>query len=255
MKSTAWFVIPLCVLLSALPLATAPKGSAKDVVVARLKKAIELTEQRRYVAAKTEIEAALSAVVPLAEAQIPEPEIVKGQYVNYACSFRVSTPGLGWKLRQLKMTGPVEDGGTILLCQAAYSGKGATGEEVAIFYARDLRAFLGPRFKTVRGNESTVLKTFGKQSCKSITDLKDVMVTGQTDLEIAGCPAVRTDYNCRKALTPMKCFNLQVLRGHMLFSATFISTKARFKDVKPGFDRVIDSIDLSTVPLPPGPVK
>ncbi len=221
-----------------------------DEVSDALAKAADLYKARKYVEAKAEIERALATVAAKVKAETPAPEIKDRTYVNYEFNFRVTRPEKNWDMQALS-AGSGGAGATFPLCQIIRTKDGASVDDAVICYVRDLRVFYGPRYDTiVKGNELAFLKIAGKQMASSVKQLEDANVTGQAELKVAGCPAVRTDYTARKGMKPMKCFTVDVLRGHLLFSAVFIGAKVDEAEVAPAFKEILDSIDLSPVPPP-----
>lgn len=232
----------------ALVLAISSAAFADEVSDA-LAKAAELYKAGKFVEAKTEIEKALEAITPLAKAQYPAPEVRDRTYVNYERSFRVSCPEKDWKMVLLQQKTPTA-GATEAFCQISWVKDEAAHDEIVIFYARDLKAFLGARFARIKGREMAFVKQAGRTMASSIKGIEDVQITGQNEITLAGSPAVRTHYRARKGLKGMKCFTVDILRGHMLFTGMFVGTMEHDEEIAPAFEEILRSIDLSPVPVP-----
>jgi hypothetical protein len=226
-----------------------PSAAFADVVSDHLKRAQELYEAKNYVEAKAEIEQALDAITTLVKSRLPKAEVKDRTYVNYEHAFRVTRPEKDWEFVLIKMSG-TGPGATFPLCQISYAKEDAAHDDIVIFYVRDLKLFLGPRWDEIKGKELAFVKQAGRQMASSIKQLEDVNVTAQTEITVSGFPAVRTDYVARKGLKPMKCFTVDVLRGQMMFTGMFIGSRTNEKEVTPAFQEILNSIDLSPVPLP-----
>jgi hypothetical protein len=237
-----WMLVAAAVMISAAAFA--------DEVSNALANAQKLCEAKKYVEAKAEIEKALAAVQALVKAATPAPEAKDRTYINYEFNFRVKRPEKEWEVQALT-AGSGGAGATFPLCQLVRKKEGAKVDDAVICYVRDLKGFYGARYdSTVKGNEVAFMKLAGKQMASSVKQLEDAKVTGQTELTISGSPAVRTDYTARKGDKPMKCFTVDIMRGHMLFSAVFVGAAANDKDAAPAFKEILDSIDLSAAPPP-----
>lgn len=226
-----------------------PSAASADEVSDHLKKAQELYAAKKFVEAKAEIEQALDALTTLVRAHTPKAEVKDRTYVNYEHSFRVTKPEKDWEFVLIKMSG-TGPGATFPLCQVSYAKEDAAHDDMVIFYVRDLKVFLGPRWDEIKGKELAFIKQAGKQMASSVKQLEDVNVTGQSELTVSGSAAVRTDYVARKGLKSMKCFTVDVLRGQMMFTGMFIGSRGNEKEVTPAFQQILDSIDLSPVPAP-----
>ena len=219
-----------------------------DEVTDRLEAALKLHKQGKEIRAKAEIEKALTAVTPLAKAQIPKPRVTAGTYVNYEHNFRVTRPDKNWKFG--KITSSSTSTMTSSLCTIWLTKSGRTTDNTVILYARDLKARLGGRYKLLKGHELEFLKKAGKTMSASVSQLKDVKVTDQSVMKVAGYQAVRTDYTALKGRKQMKCFSIDVMRGHMMFTGIFIRGANVDAAVIKGFKSIVESIDLSPVPAP-----
>ena len=236
-------------ILSAAVLCFSAAVWADDVSDA-LTRAADLYKAKRYVEAKTELEKALAALTARAKAQTPAPEIRDATYVNYEFNFRVTRPQRDWDIQMLKSGGGAA-GATSPMCQITYMKEDAKGDDAVICYVRDLRAFYGARFDTtVRGNEMKFMKLAGQQMASAVKQFTDVAITGQTELAVSGTPGVRTDYTAKKGANLMRCFTVDVIRGHLMFTAMFIGVQAHDAAVGPAFRQIFDSIDLSPSPPP-----
>jgi len=218
-----------------------------DEVSDCLERALKLHKAGKLVEAKAEIEKALAAIAPMARALMPKPEVKGNTYINYEHAFRVTQPETDWRVRSIKGTG----GGraTYPLCQLTYVRKGRAGDDIIIFYMRDLKEFLGGQYDEVKGNELAFAKLAGKQMASAVAQLTDVKVTTQTEITVSGLTGVRTDYTARKKgkNIPMKCFTLHVIRGHMMLTGMFVGSERNEADVTPAFESILKSIDLSPV--------
>jgi len=226
-----------------------PSAASADAVSDHLKRALELHEAKKFVEAKAEIEQALEAISLLVKSRMPKAEVKDRTYVNYEHSFRVTRPEKDWEFVLLKMTG-TGPSVTFPLCQISYVKEDAAHDDIVIFYVRDLKVFLGPRWDEIKGKELAFVKQAGKQMASSVKQLEDVNVTGQADITVSGLPGVRTDYVARKGLKSMKCFTVDVLRGQMMFTGMFIGSRANEKEVTGAFQQILDSIDLSPLTIP-----
>ena len=220
-----------------------------DEVSDHLKKAQDLHKAGKDVEAKAEIEKALAAIEPLARQQVPAAKVEDGKYTNYADNFRVAAPSKDWTVIDLSPKKPSASP-TWPLCQVSYMKAGLTGEDVVIFYCRDLRAFLGAKYADFVGNEIPVMKVIGQATTKTVAQCTDVAITAESEIRVKGFMAVRTDYTCMKGKTPMRCYTIQVLRDNMLFSGIFICAESRFKTVDADFTKIIESLDFSPAPAP-----
>ena len=133
------------------------------------------------------------------------------------------------------------------LCQITYVRKGRTGDDIVIFYMRNLKTFIGDRYKDIKGNELAFARLAGKQMASAVEQLTDVTVTGQTDITLSGFPGVRTDYTAMKKTKRMKCFTIHIMRRHMMLTGMFIGSHRNQTDVAPAFESILKSIDLSPV--------
>jgi len=228
-----------------------PAAAFADEVSDHLKKAQELYGAKKYVEAKAEIEQALDAIANVVKSHMPKAEVKEPTYINYEYSFRVTRPENDWQFVMIKMsgTGP-NPGATFPLVQVSYVKEGAGHEDMAIFYVRDLKAFLGPRWDEIKGKETAFLKQAGKQMASAVKQLEDVNVTGQSDVTVSGIAGVRTEYTARKGVQGMKCFTVDVLRGQMMFTGMFLGSTANEKEVTPAFEQMVKSMDLSQVAIP-----
>ena len=240
MKACALFLIAVLLV---------PSAAFADEVSDHLKKAQELYEAKKFAEAKAEIEQALEAIATVVRSRTPKAEVKGLTYVNYEYAFRVTRPEADWQFVLIKMTG-TGPGATFPLCQISYAKEDAPHDDMVIFYVRDLKTFLGPRWDEIKGKELAFMRQAGKQMASSVKQLEDVNVSGQADVTVSGNPGVRTDYVARKGLKPMKCFTVDVLRGQMMFTGMFIGSRATEKEAAPAFQQILDSIDLSPVPLP-----
>jgi hypothetical protein len=224
-----------------------PSAAFADEVSDHLKKAQELYAAKKVVEAKAEIEHALDAIGNIVKSQMPKAEVKDRTHINYENAFRVTRPETDWEFVVIKMTG-TGPGATFPLCQVSYAKEGAAHDDMVIFYARDLKVFLGPRWDEIKGKELSFLKQAGKQMASAVKQLENANITGQTDVTVSGIPGVRTDYTAHMGPKAMKCFTVDVLRGQMMFTGMFIGSVANEKEVTPAFQEILDSIDLSPVP-------
>lgn len=220
-----------------------------DAISDHLEKALELTKAKKYLQAKTEIEKALALVTPKAKAQIPKPSVKNGTYTNYEHSFRVTRPQKDWQVILMKTKDP---GGAAVyvLCQIMYTKEGVGTDDKVMFQVRDLKEFLGSRYRDFQGQEMETVKSWGRRMVTTLKKLEDVQVRDQKEITVSGCRAVRTDYTARRGLETMHCFTVDILRGHMLFTGMFVGTAKNTKAVTPVFKQILDSIDLSPVKIP-----
>jgi hypothetical protein len=128
--------------------------------------------------------------------------------------------------------------------------EGAAHEDMVIFYARDLKAFLGPRWDEINGKELAFVRQAGKQMASAVKQFEDANVTGQTDITVSGMTGVRTDYTAHKGAKAMKCFTVDVLKGQMMFTGMFLGSVENEKEVTPAFQQILKSVDLSPAAIP-----
>ena len=236
-------------ILLVLALVLVAANVSADKISDHLERALAMHKARKYLQAKAEIEKALALIAPKAKAQIPKPTVKDGTYTNYEHSFRVTRPEKDWQVILMKTKDP---GGTAVsvLCQILYTKKGKGSEDKAVFQTRDLKAFLGSRYRDFKRQEIPTLKKWGRGMVSTLRKLQDVQVRGQEEITVSGCRAIRTNYTARRGLTSMHCFTVDILRGHMLFTGMFVGTTKNAKEVTPAFKQIFDSIDLSPVEMP-----
>ena len=235
--------------LAVLAIVLAAANVQADKVSDHLERALALQKAGKYIQARAEIEKALEAVTPMAKAQIPKPEVKDRTYINYEHSFCVTRPEKDWQFVVLKPKGP-GTGATYTLCQISHVKGENVQDDIVILYARDLKALLGARYNELKGQKMAFIRKAGRQMASAIKQLEDVQIVSQKELTLSGCPAVRTDYRARKGLKSMKCFTLQILRDNMMFTAMFVGTMKDDKVLTPAFEEIVNSIDLSPVPIP-----
>jgi hypothetical protein len=216
-----------------------------DEVTDCLEKALVLYKKGNYIGAQRELAKALAVVEPKAIAQTPPPTVKELTYFNYEQSFCVAAPGKDWRIQPLvAKTTPT---GVTMLVTITFTGN--EDNEVGIFCVQNLRQALGSRFWSVAGNEMAVMKAAASNPANFVQNVKDCSTGTNTELKVAGKPALRTEYTGKLDGKNSHCMVVQAITGERLFTGVFLSTEVDWPQRSKDFENMVGTMAFD-VPIP-----
>jgi hypothetical protein len=219
-------------------------------------RAMAMYKKGNFIAAQKELARASAIVEPKATAQIPPATVKDGTYYNYEQGFKISAVAKDWHIQPLVQKKTMD--AVTTLATIAHEGK--EQDEVAIVYVKNLKEAAGLRFAGVAGHETEMMKKIAERTDSFVLNLTECSKGTDTEMKVAGKPALATEFTAKKGETAMRCRVVQVMVGEKLFTNIFMSPGADWSKRSKDFDNMVGTMGFELampepVLTPPGKGK